>query len=260
MTEDMLHCRVEGSGPKLALLHPVGLDLTCWDDVAALLARDYTVLRIDLRGHGKSFAAVAGSTLEDYADDVHTLLHAHGHAPAIVVGLSFGGMVTQTLAIRHPADVAAAVISACPSTLPDAAREMMRQRAALAEQNGMASLVEETLQRWFTPDFIARGGAERTRARLLADDPAGWATAWRAISQLDTKPRLGEIKVPALCIAGALDPAAPPAALEAIASGITGAERQVIPTGPHMMQIETPTLFTEAVTGFLSRRGLTGRA
>ncbi len=251
MKQPFLNHKIDGSGPNVVLLHPVGLDLTCWDDVVAALAPRYRVLRVDLRGHGNSSPAAPGATLADYAEDVHALLAHLRFTPAAVVGLSFGGMVTQTLALDHPADVSALVICGCPCTLPDAGRQMMAERAASAERDGIGPAIETTLERWFTKDFMTKGGGEATRKRLLTDDPNEWARGWRAIAQLDTAPRLGEIKVPTLCVAGELDPASPPAALGEIAKRIAGAQLAVLPGAPHMMQIERPREFAAAVGAFL---------
>src|ERR1044072_552550 len=101
-----LHHRVDGSGPRVLLLHAVGIDLTLLDAVAATLAKEFTVLRADLRGHGKSpYEPAAG--LADYADDVHALLTELDFAPCAVVGFAFGGMVTQALAVNYPQDLRA---------------------------------------------------------------------------------------------------------------------------------------------------------
>jgi 3-oxoadipate enol-lactonase len=235
----------------MVLLHPVGLDLTFWDDVTALLSGRYRILRVDLRGHGKSPPAVPGATLDDHAADVHAVIAREKFGPAAIVGLSFGGMIAQAVGLNHPQDTSALVICGCPCTLPPQGREMMTGRALAAEKDGMAPVVEETLARWFTKPFIDSGKAEPTRKRLLSDDPLGWAGGWRAIAGLDTAPHLGRIKVPALCIAGERDPAAPPAALAEIARRIPGAKHLVLPGAPHMMQIETPKLFADAVDGFL---------
>ena len=251
MKQPFLNHKIDGSGPNVVLLHPIGLDLTCWDDVVAALAPRYRVLRVDLRGHGSSSPAAPGATLADYAEDVHALLAHLKHTPTAVVGLSFGGMITQALALAHPEDVSALAICGCPCTLPDAGRQMMNDRAASAERDGMAPAIETTLERWFTKPFLEKGGGEGARKRLLADDPNEWARGWRAIAQLDTAPRLGEIKVPVLCIAGESDPASAPAALGEIAKRIEGAQLAVLPGAPHMMQIEQPKEFAATVGAFL---------
>ena len=84
-----LNHRIDGNGSHVLLLHAVGVDLTFLDAVASKLARDFTVLRADLRGHGKSPYAPAAS-LEDFADDVHALLTELSFAPCAVAGFAFG--------------------------------------------------------------------------------------------------------------------------------------------------------------------------
>jgi pimeloyl-ACP methyl ester carboxylesterase len=111
MTVKLNH-RIDGKGPHVLLLHAVGVDLTFLDAVTDVLARDFTVLRADLRGHGQSPYAPS-ARLEDYADDVHALLTELNFAPCAVAGFAFGGMVTQALAIEYPQDVRALAIASC---------------------------------------------------------------------------------------------------------------------------------------------------
>jgi hypothetical protein len=105
----------------------------------------------------------------------------------------------------------------------------------------------------------------RCRERLLADDVEGWAGAWQAISQVETQPRLKEIRVPTLVITGEADVSAPPARAEAMAAAIPGARLHIVPGAPHMLPMEQPAVFNAAVLDFLrsvapagrtSRRGL----
>ena len=102
MTKPVLHHKIEGSGARVVLLHPVGLDLTFFAPMAEELRRSFTVLSVDLRGHGQSPASPPARSLDDYADDVRALLGALGFAPAAVVGFSFGGIVAQHLALKYP--------------------------------------------------------------------------------------------------------------------------------------------------------------
>jgi 3-oxoadipate enol-lactonase len=67
-------------------------------------------------------------------------------------------------------------------------------------------------------------------------------------------PRLHEIRVPTLCVAGEADLAAPPAILETIAKNISGAQFTVLRGAPHMMQLERPELFAQALGSFLDSR------
>jgi 3-oxoadipate enol-lactonase len=246
-----LHFIQSGHGQTLVLLHPIGLDHTFWGPVTAALSDDHSVVSVDLRGHGDSPASVRGYALADYADDVSHLIDELSIGPVALVGLSFGGMIAQVLTLRRPELVARLVLCGCPSRFPDEARGQIMERGALAEREGMQAVVEATLGRWFTREFIERGGAEETRRRLNDDDVAGWADGWRAISALDAHAHLEEIAVPTLCIAGELDEAVPPAAVEALASAIPKSRYQVLKDAPHMMQIEQPDLFAAAVRAFI---------
>jgi pimeloyl-ACP methyl ester carboxylesterase len=170
-----------------------------------------------------------------------------------VVGFSFGGIVAQTLALRHPEDVSALVPCACPSTIADESRTIYAERAAAAERDGMAAVLDATLARWFTEAFRAGGGAEPARERLLTDEVQGWAQAWRAIAKTDTAPHLHAIRVPTLCIAGELDKSSPPAIVAAIARAIPGAQFTTIPGAPHMLFIEQPQAVAREILAFLDR-------
>jgi 3-oxoadipate enol-lactonase len=233
-----LHHRVDGRGPRVLLLHPVGLDLRCFDPLVGELAGRFTVLRVDLRGHGKSSSGPPGPALKDYADDVHALLADTGFLPTAVVGFSFGGMVAQFLALDHPEDVSALVIAACASTLAPDGRQMLAERGTRAERHGMGAVLDATTARWFSPEFLARGDDRDVREQLAAMAPGTWADAWRAMSTIDTADRLPEIAVPTLCLAGGADQSAPPDTVLQISRRITGSRFEVVAGGPHMLFIE----------------------
>lgn len=252
MSTVRLHGRMEGSGPMVVLLHPVGLDGTFWGGLPAALAPQRRVLSLDLAGHGGSPATARPRPIETYADDVAAAIREAGGGPAAVVGLSFGGMVAQMVAIRHPELVSALLPCGCGGTFAAEIRPMLRERGLMAERDGMQAVLEATIERWFNPEFRADAAVERVRQRLLSDDVAGWSAGWHAIAGLDATPHLGGIRVPTLVIAGEKDAATPPAAAEAtIAKAVPGARLTVLPGAPHMMQIETGQAFTEAVAGFL---------
>jgi len=246
-----LHYEIEGDGQTVVLLHAVGLDLTGWEAQVEPLTRHFRVLRVDLRGHGHSDVPPPPYTLEKFADDVHGLLDALRLAPAHVIGLSLGGMVAQTLALDYPKAVRSLVLADTNSTLPPEARPAMIERGEAAKREGMAAVVESTLGRWFTPGFMGSEVVARCRARLLSDDVQGWAASWRAISELNTEPRLKEIRVPTLVITGEADAAAPVARAQAMAGLIPGARLEILPGAPHMAPLERPDLFNATVIEFL---------
>jgi 3-oxoadipate enol-lactonase len=248
-----IYYEFEGQGPTVLLLHPVGLDSTCWRAQVAVFASHFEVLRVDLRGHGRSDTPPPPYSLSEYAGDIHALLRELRRGPAHVLGLSLGGMVGQVLALEHPADVRSLVLADTNSTLGPDARRAIVERGEAAKRGGMVSILDTTLARWFTPDFMGSEIVAQTRARLLADNVEGWAAAWRAISELDTEPRLTEIRVPTLVIIGEGDLSVPVSRARAMADRIPGAAFHVVPGAPHMAPLENPDLFNLPVLDFLKR-------
>ncbi|KPL51552.1 hypothetical protein ABB55_04320 [Prosthecomicrobium hirschii] len=256
MTEPLLHSDRRGAGPLAVLLHPVGLDGTFWGALPDRLARTHTVVAIDMPGHGRSGPAARPGRMDACVAAVAAVIEAERAGPAVVIGLSFGGMVAQNLALARPDLVAALIPSGCGGRIPETARPAILARGTDAETGGMAAVVEGTIERWFTPGFRATAAAEAVRRRLLADDPSGWSAAWEAISGHDALDRLGAVQMPALVIGGEADAATPVEAARALAAAIPGAELAILPGAPHMMQIESPDLYAAAIEGFLARRGL----
>ncbi len=246
---------IGGEGPTVVLLHPVGLDSSCWSlQVEALLPK-FRVVRPDFRGHGRSDVTPPPYTLGGLAADVHLLLQQLRQTPAHVIGLSLGGMVAQVLALEHPEVVRSLVLADTNSTMPPEARRAMIERGEVAIRGGMTSVLDSTLARWFTPAFLSSEVVARCRERLLADDVQGWAGGWQAISGVDTDPRLGEIRVPTLVMVGELDVSAPVSRARAMAERIPGASLHVVAGAPHMAPLERPELFNPPLLDFLRRVG-----
>jgi 3-oxoadipate enol-lactonase len=249
-----LNATIRGQGPAVVWLHPMGLDLSTWDEVAARFEPRFTFVAADLPGHGRSPLPAEGAGIPKYATAVKAMLDDLGLNRPVVVGGSFGGMIALTLALNHPGTVKALVVSACPHGTPAADRAMVAKRGEDGFSGGMASVVEATLTRWFTPGFRHSATVQEYRRRLLAVDVAGWKAGWRAISTYDVRARLPELDVPVLCVAGRDDASVPLAVMQEMAREIPDARITVIDRGPHMLHIERPDAFSDAIAGFLTEQ------
>ncbi len=92
----------EGGGPWLTFIHQLGGDLSVWDQLAGYFRDDYTVLRYDLRGHGKTAVSGEPFGIADLSHDLAALLDALGAPSTHLVGMSMGGMIAQQFALDHP--------------------------------------------------------------------------------------------------------------------------------------------------------------
>jgi 3-oxoadipate enol-lactonase len=163
-------------------------------------------------------------------------------------------MIALTLALNYPDSVKALIISACPHRTPAADRSLVAKRGEDGFSGGMVSVVEATLARWFTPGFRDSATVQDYRRRLLADNVAGWKAGWYAISTYDVRDSLPELKVPVLCVAGRADASVPLPVMQEMASEIPGARITIIENGPHMLHIEQPDAFSNAIAGFLTEQ------
>jgi pimeloyl-ACP methyl ester carboxylesterase len=166
-----MHCVTCGAGRVVTFLHPVGLNGMAWEAQFEPLARHFQIVAPDLRGHGLSTGGDQPFTLDDLAADVVALWDALGVAASHVVGLSMGGMVAQALALGAPDRVRSLVLVDTAGTMSDQGRAAMRGRADVARQQGMAGVLDATVERWFTPEAIASGAGAPGPGDL--PDPGG---------------------------------------------------------------------------------------
>ena len=250
------HYEMAGThGPWLTFSHSLGADISMWRPQIEHFARTFRVLAYDTRGHGKTSAPAGPYTLETLADDLHGLLAHLQIEKTHFVGLSMGGMIGQTFALRYPGVFTSMTLADTTSHYGAEARALWASRVTTASTEGMAPLVEGSLGRWFTAPFRAQSA----NAPLLSDvatmigatPGTGYAGCAAAIARIDLTDRLGEIDIPVLVLCGADDMATPPAMSEAIAAGIPEARLVMILSAAHISNLEQPALFTRAVEQFL---------
>ncbi|MEI6383517.1 MAG: alpha/beta fold hydrolase [Betaproteobacteria bacterium] len=250
-----LNYTIKGKGSPVLLLHPVGSSLTFLEPLAGFLSQYYQVISMDLRGHGQSPRLSIDDEhpmlLDDFAKDVHETLQLAQLTSCAVVGFSFGGMIAQSLAFLYPQDVDILIPCACPCTLPDTSRPISAKRGTDAKQHGMTSVIQATMERWFTPAFRAKNGHRPSQEHLLSAHHGGWVHGWHAISNIDQLARLPQIKQPTLCIAGEVDASSPPDVVGLIAKGIPGAQFEIVKGAPHMLFIEQPKDVADVIDAFL---------
>jgi 3-oxoadipate enol-lactonase len=244
-----------GKRPRhtVVLSHALGCDLTMWDALANELAADCRVIAYDHRGHGSSDAPPGPYAMADLADDAARLLRELDTGPVVWIGLSMGGMVGQELALRHPSLVGALVLAHTTSGYPAAAREVWRQRIVTVREQGIEAIADAVMGRYFHEGFRGAHPATvaRFRERLVTTDAQGYMGCCAAVGGVDTAPRLNQIAVPTLVLAGELDQGTPVDMARALADGIPAARLQVLPEASHLGAIEQPRAFAAAVTAFV---------
>jgi 3-oxoadipate enol-lactonase len=142
----------KGATPLL-LVHSLAMSAAFWDRVLPLLADGFDIVVPDCRGHGASGRPPGPYTVEQFADDMASVLDEAGLSRPIVAGCSMGGCVALAFAIRHAARVRALGLIDTTAWYGADAPEAWRGRAEQGLQKGLASLVGFQTTRWFSDAF-----------------------------------------------------------------------------------------------------------
>jgi 3-oxoadipate enol-lactonase len=236
--------------PWLVLSHSLACTARMWDPQIAAFKDGYRILAYDMRGHGASAAPAGPYSLEMLADDVLELLNNLKIKKAHYCGLSIGGMIGQTLALKRPEAFERMVLADTTHAQNADALKQWEERIRVAQTQGMKALVPSTMERWFTAPFRNSPQAQKI-AGLIANTPvAGFVGCGQAIMRLNTTARLKEIRLPVLAITGEQDGAA--AGTRYIGENIPGAKFVSIPQAAHISNIEQAAKFNQALREFLS--------
>jgi pimeloyl-ACP methyl ester carboxylesterase len=249
---DAVFCEVTGYGAPIVLTHDGILHRETWDAQLEALSSHYRVARWDRRGYGQSNQP---STSYSSIGDLARVIAFVADSPAILIGCSFGGLVSLHCALDHP-ELVAALVLVGPIVSGLGFTEHFRSRGGRRAGNDL-TLAEE-IEYWSSTDpwFIAPANVSaRNRLRaLLAANPDNL----RPKEQLERSAeppalaRLGQISIPALVIVGEHDIADVHAHCGAIEAGIPNARRLVLPGCGHLPHLEVPGDFNRAVLDFLS--------
>ena len=243
------------TAPVVTLSHSLAADLAMWDPQMKALTAKYRVLRYDTRGHGATDAPAGAYTLAQLAEDAKALLQALGIPRTHWIGLSMGGMIGQILALSSPGLFQSLALCDTSSRVPAEARPLWQERIKTAETQGMDSLVEPTIGRWFTAPFreARKDVVDPVRTRIRTTNPHGYAGCCAAIATLDLTDKISAVKVPTLIVVGEEDLGTPVAASRAIQGQIAGSQLEIIKSAAHLSNLEQPEEFTRIITSFLAR-------
>ena len=239
--------------PWLVLSHSLACSVRMWDPQIAALKDSYRILAYDTRGHGATEAPEGAYTLDQLADDLFFLLRELKITSAHYCGLSMGGMIGQTFALKYPGVFKTLTLADTTSRYPAEAAPVWADRVRTAEAKGMEPLAQPTLERWFTEPFRKNNPAavDAIRKLILATPVAGYAGCCHALPKINVTARLKEIKCPILVIVGADDPGTPPAMAREIHENAPGSKLVVLPQAAHLANLEQPDGFTRALRSFI---------
>jgi pimeloyl-ACP methyl ester carboxylesterase len=221
-----------GMGPRLLFCNGSGSTLREARGMIDPLREHFEVIAHDQRGLGRSAKPEGPYTMAQYAADAAALAAYVGWERYRVIGISFGGMVAQELAVTWPERVERLVLAV---TSPGGAGGSSYPLHTLADMDEARrqALAPTLLDTRYTPEFLAEHPADRAIAQMMAqrsqiakspDVLRGERLQLDARAHFDVFDRLTRIACPTLVQSGRYDGIAPPANGRAIAGQIPGAE------------------------------------
>lgn len=248
--------KIEGTpnSPVLVLSNSLGSDMGMWDELVPLLLPYFRVLRYDTRGHGRSIEPAhphgPSLTIAQLGQDVVDLLDRLGIKNAYFCGLSMGGLIGQYLGIHHPERIKKLVLSNTAAKIGDA--ERWNSRIDTIAKQGLAAIVDETMERWFTTAFRHDNATRvaETKAMFLRSDVQGYAQCCAAIRDADFRDQIPAIGVETLVVTGEEDPVTNVEHAAFLVKNIPKASLTIL-KARHLSATEVPQAYAEALLDFL---------
>ncbi len=243
----IFHVREEGppGAPALLLLHSLGTTMEIFAPQVPALARQYRVIRMDLRGHGLSGATEGDYSMASLAADAIAVLDALGVARAHVAGVSIGGRLSLELAAAYPDRVLS--IMPCDTSFISGPPERWITRMDGVRAGGMAAVQDAVMANWVIDPSLPSSRA--LLRMLLRTDPMGYLGCAAALRDA-TMP--GPITCPTTVVVGEADPSSPVAKSQEIAAGIPGAALVIIPNASHIPNFEAAEVVTATMLEHLA--------
>ena len=244
-----IHRNAHAGDLSLVFLHYYGGSSRTWKHVTSILAPNFRTIAIDHRGWGESDKPDSFYGLADLAADAQGVIAALKLRRYVLIGHSMGGKVALFMASRQPAGLAGLVLVApsppSPMVMPAQDREMLA--GAYASRESVEAAIDFVL--------TAKRLSAEDRAQVIEDSLRGAPqakAAWPRVTSLeDIAAQVGDISVPTLVIAGALDRVDPPIRLQAeLLVRIPQAVMHVLPETGHLSMLESPDAVAAQIAAF----------
>lgn len=239
---------IVGSGPPVVLISGSNLDRRLWTHEAGWLSKTHTVVRYDLRAHGRSDTAAEPFS---HVRDLVSVLDELKISRAVLVGLSAGATIALDVALQSPTRVDRLVlVSPSISGYVPKARPPIPAALMDALKAGDYRAASEALLTM--PVFAAPPASSALVRRMVMDNDRLW-TVPRELMQAPNPPaagRLEELAAPTLVVAAESDAAAREQA-EVIGARTSRARVVIVPGGGHLLNLTSPEEFRKVVEPFL---------
>ncbi|MCP4356514.1 MAG: alpha/beta hydrolase [Chloroflexi bacterium] len=254
--------------PIALLIHGWSSSWYAMSPMFAPLQRKYRILAVDLPGYGRSPTLLEKVTMTKYADLLADLIRSQSSKPAVLIGHSMGGMISLTMALRHP-DVVERMVLLCPTITGKLSLfiNLYVSPLTFVEKyrllNKIGSIIDPYIlglvDRLMRPAAFSERSAisDKEYARLRSDvrrpgQGRVRAECFWAMREGNLSGQLQKIDKPSLVIWGMEDNTVPLRDASLLASEWEDVDLRIMPNVSHWPQFEATETINRYTTAFLS--------
>ncbi len=249
--------------PTLILLHGgPGADHSLYKPAFSQLSDLCQIVYYDHLGNGRSDEGAPDQwTLDRWGDDIKALSDALGITKPIIYGASFGGVVAQSYATRHPEHPAALILASTTAKtdfeiIYEAFRTVGGPKAHEIAKRYWSDPTPERRQAYFEtclPLYSRVGLSADAMSRMIIKNPVGMHYNGPANEQgqFDFRSKLSQIECPTLVLAGDSDPIMPSTFSETLSKTLPNARYHLIEGASHMLDLDAPEVFFSHLRAFI---------
>ena len=226
MNDIQLHYIEQGQGQPLVLLHGNGENCNYFEHQISYFSRNYRVIAIDTRGHGKSPRGGKPFSIKQFSEDLKDCLNAMNIAKTMLLGFSDGGNIALEFALKYPERVEKLILNGA-NLFPSGVKAIYQWPIEAGYR--MAKLFAKKSEK-------ARQNAEMLG--LMVNEP-----------HIDPS-ELARLTMPVLVVAGSKD-MIKESHTRLIYKSLPNAQLNLI-EGDHFVANKNPEAFNEVVNRFLS--------
>lgn len=239
-TKDGTAFKSYGDQPSpLIFIHGVGMRGDVWSPQVEYFSNDYQVITYDFLGHGESHLPPEEPVLDDYVEQLNSLLKHLNLSLISLVGHSMGALISVAFALKHPDKVKALVPINIAFNRSEEAQKGVLNRANQILQTNKILNIEQTLERWFknktSADDLKK--IDKIRKWLANTSPQGYGRTYRlfALSDKVFLNKLSRLRPPVLYLTGDEDPNSTPDMSQQMAEETPNGSSNSLTGEAHMM-------------------------
>ncbi len=262
-----IYYEVRGKGEPLVMVMGLGGNGTAWELQYRALEAEYQCILVDNRGAGRSDMPDEPYTIELFADDLAAVLDDIGTDSAHIMGASMGGLIAQAFYHQYPQRVRSLILACTGVGAGDPAfiwpqPQVLDVLAEKQPDDNNLDYLKRYASIFYDEAFVANtpnllNKIVEKRREMPQPDYANKRQLEACFTHVPNSPRLANIHTPTLVVHGEHDQIWPTPNAHYLAEHIPHAQLAIIPNAAHMLFIEQPDDFNQAVRRFLQAHAST---